>query len=128
VGTNYFQFENEENEVKNICTGIFGYGNAARNSARVLLFALVGLAVTGIASAQANTDLRFKDGIGVIPVTGVAANGAVNLNVVRGVNPGAPWRITSRSPPSQRKRYRNKRESERSCHPLLWARGHSYRP
>jgi hypothetical protein len=70
-------------------------GGAVRNIVRVLLLALVALAVTGIASAQTNTDLRFKGGIGVIPVTGVAANGAVNLNVVRGVNPGAPWRISS---------------------------------
>ena len=37
--------------------------------------------------------MRFKGGIGVIPVTGVAANGTVTLNVVRGVSPGAPWRI-----------------------------------
>jgi hypothetical protein len=76
-------------------TGNFGYGNAVRNSVRVLLFALVALAVTGIAFAEDNTELRFKSGIGVIPVTGVAANGAVNLNVVRGVNPGSPWRIAS---------------------------------
>jgi hypothetical protein len=93
---NYFQsFENEENEVKNNHTGYFGYRNAVRNSVRVLLFALVALAVTGIAFAENDTDLRFKGGIGVIPVTGVAANGTVNLNIVRGINPGAPWRITS---------------------------------
>ena len=73
-----------------------GYqGRAARNIVRMLLSALVAVAVTGIASAQNNTDLRFKGAIGVIPVTGVAANGTVNLNVVRGVSPGAPWRITS---------------------------------
>jgi hypothetical protein len=62
-----------------------------------LLVALIALAVAGIASAQNNTDndtfLKFKSGIGVIPVTGVAANGTVNLNLVRGVSPGAPWRI-----------------------------------
>jgi hypothetical protein len=61
-----------------------------------LLIALVTLATSCIASAQDNADalVKFKGGIGVIPVTGVAANGTVNLNVVRGVPPGAPWRIT----------------------------------
>jgi hypothetical protein len=61
--------------------------------ARGVLVALVAMAITGIASAQENTDLKFRGAIGVIPVTGVAANGAVNLNVVRGVNPAGPWRI-----------------------------------
>jgi hypothetical protein len=60
---------------------------------RGLLVALVALAIAGIASAQENGDLIFRGAIGVIPVTGVAANGAVNLNVVRGVNPAGPWRI-----------------------------------
>jgi hypothetical protein len=61
-----------------------------------LLAVLVTLATSCIASAQDNADtlVKFKGGIGVIPVTGVAANGTVNLNVVRGVSPGAPWRIT----------------------------------
>ena len=89
------KFKNKENEVKNNCTENFGHGSTVRNTGRVLLLALVALAVTGIASAQTNTDLRFKGGIGVIPVTGVAANGTVNLNVVRGVNPGSPWRIAA---------------------------------
>jgi hypothetical protein len=57
----------------------------------VVLVALVALA--GIASAQENSDLKFRGGIGVIPVTGVSATGSVNLNVVRGVNPAGPWRI-----------------------------------
>ena len=60
---------------------------------RGLAVALVALAFTSIVSAQNNGDLKFKGGIGVIPVTGVAANGTVNLNVVRGVNPAGPWRI-----------------------------------
>jgi hypothetical protein len=60
---------------------------------RGLLVALVALAIAGIAAAQENTDLTFRGAIGVIPVTGVAAGGAVNLNVVRGVNPAGPWRI-----------------------------------
>lgn len=72
------------------------YGSAAGKVSRVLLIALVALAATGLATAQDNADLKFKGGIGVIPVTGVnAATGAVNLNVVRGINPGAPWRIAA---------------------------------
>lgn len=70
-------------------------GGAMRNVVRVLFLGLVAFAVTGVASAQNNSDLRFKGAIGVIPVTGVAANGTVNLNVVRGVSPGAPWKISS---------------------------------
>ena len=66
---------------------------AAAATIRGLVVALVALAFTGIASAQNNGDLKFKGGIGVIPVTGVAANGTVNLNIVRGVNPAGPWRI-----------------------------------
>ena len=59
------------------------------------LIGTLALATCGIAAAQLDSDqnLKFKGAIGVIPVTGVAANGTVNLNVVRGVNPGAPWRI-----------------------------------
>lgn len=61
-----------------------------------LLLALLAVSAPRIASAQDSGDtlVTFKGGIGVIPVTGVAANGTVNLNVVRGVSPGAPWRIT----------------------------------
>jgi hypothetical protein len=66
---------------------------AAGAAVRGLVVALVALAFTGIASAQDNGNVKFKGGIGVIPVTGVAANGTVNLNVVRGVNPAGPWRI-----------------------------------
>lgn len=60
-----------------------------------LLALLAALALTGIASAQDDAALKFKGGIGVIPVTGVSATGAVNLNVVRGVNPAGPWRIAA---------------------------------
>lgn len=77
-------------------------GTAAQSIIRGLLVTLMALAVSGIATAQTNTDdtllaptLKFKGGIGVIPVTGVVANGTVNLNVVRGVSPGAPWRIAN---------------------------------
>jgi hypothetical protein len=62
---------------------------------RALLVALVALTTAGTATARDNSDttLRFRGGIGVIPVTGVAAGGTVNLNVVRGVSPAGPWRI-----------------------------------
>jgi len=50
---------------------------------------------TCIAFGQDETGLKFKGGIGVVPVTGVTANGAVNLNIVRGVPPGGPWRIAA---------------------------------
>jgi hypothetical protein len=53
------------------------------------------VATSGIVFAQDQTALNFKGGIGVIPVTGVSQTGAVNLNVVRGVAPGAPWRIAA---------------------------------
>jgi len=65
---------------------------AARAAVCGLLVTLV-LAVTGVASAQTTIDLKFRGGIGVIPVTGVSATGVGTLNVVRGVNPAGPWRI-----------------------------------
>jgi hypothetical protein len=72
---------------------MFRSSRAVRSMVGGLLVALVALAVTGIASAQESNDLKFRGGIGVIPVTGVAADGSVNLNIVRGVNPAGPWRI-----------------------------------
>jgi len=75
--------------VNNNRNGNLRYSGAVR----VLLMALVAITGVGIASAQESLRLTFKDAIGVIPVTGVAANGAPNLNVIRGVSPGAPWRI-----------------------------------
>ncbi|HEY2468187.1 MAG TPA: hypothetical protein VGI45_10185 [Terracidiphilus sp.] len=60
------------------------------SAALVALIALVGVCA---ASAQEKTDLKFRGGIGVIPVTGVAANGLPALNIVRGINPAGPWRI-----------------------------------
>jgi hypothetical protein len=60
------------------------------------LFVAISLFTTShVVFAQDETPLKFKSGIGVIPVTGVAATGAVNLNIVRGVSPGAPWRIAA---------------------------------
>jgi hypothetical protein len=79
--------------VNNNRSGKSHNSKADRTMVRGLLVALVALAIAGIASAQENEDLIFRGAIGVIPVTGVAANGAVNLNVVRGVNPAGPWRI-----------------------------------
>jgi hypothetical protein len=86
--------------VNNNSSKKFLRGRAAQRMMAGLLVALVALAVSGIATARSNANddtdqLRFKGGIGVIPVTGVAANGTINLNVVRGVPPGAPWRIAN---------------------------------
>jgi hypothetical protein len=66
----------------------------ARTLVSVLALAMIALSAVA-AFAQDDIDLKFKGGIGVIPVTGVAANGTVNLNVVRGVSPGGPWRIAA---------------------------------
>ena len=77
----------------------FGNFISTRNTVRGLVLALATLVISGTVSAQVNNNaaqeatLKFRGGIGVIPVTGVAANGAANLNVVRGVTPGAPCRI-----------------------------------
>jgi hypothetical protein len=94
VSSELFKHTNKENNVDNNHRGIIRNGGTARKMVRGLLLALLAVGITSIASAQSNTDeLKFKGGIGVIPVTGVAANGTVNLNVVRGVPPGSPWRI-----------------------------------
>ena len=74
-------------------SGKFWNGRASGATIRGLVVALVALACTSIAWGQDNVDVKFKGGVGVIPVTGVAATGAVNLNIVRGVNPAGPWRI-----------------------------------
>jgi hypothetical protein len=89
--------------VENNRSGNFRRGTVAGSMVCGLLVALVALVATGTASAQNNWDntfnvepsLRFEGGIGVNPVTGVAANGTVNLNVVRGVSPAGPWRIAA---------------------------------
>jgi hypothetical protein len=87
--------KNLSQQVNNNRSGRFQNGRAAGATIRGLVVALVALAFTGIAAAQDNVDLKFKGGIGVIPVTGVAPNGTVNLNIVRGVNPAGPWRIAA---------------------------------
>lgn len=77
----------------NLYSKYIAHGRAKSTASR-LVIALVALSLTPILSAQDVGTLKFKGGIGVIPVTGVnAATGAVNLNVVRGVNPAGPWRI-----------------------------------
>lgn len=73
----------------------FSESRAARNVISALLLAVTIVTTTCIASAQDDPTLKFKGGIGVVPVTGVAANGAVTLNIVRGVSPGGPWRIAA---------------------------------
>lgn len=78
------------------CSAKFLNGRAYTTIAFGLLLALV-LGVAGVASAQESTNLKFRGGIGVIPVTGVAANGSATLNVVRGINPAGPWRIADLS-------------------------------
>lgn len=85
--------KNVSQQVNNNRSGIIRNYRTAGAAMRGLVVALVALAFTGIAGAQDNVDVKFKGGIGVIPVTGVAANGTVNLNIVRGVNPAGPWRI-----------------------------------
>jgi hypothetical protein len=72
-----------------------GNKNAGRTLARVLLVALLVVAAAGVAAAQDSSVLVFKGGIGVQPITGVSATGAVNLNLVRGVSPAGPWRIAA---------------------------------
>ena len=63
---------------------------------------LLAVGIVGQVSARERDLLaRFEGGIGVVPVSGAAgpvnADGTfpnVRLNVVRGVSPGGPWRIT----------------------------------
>jgi hypothetical protein len=81
--------------MKNNSNGRFSGRSVAWNVVSAGLVAVMFLATTGIVSAQDQTALNFKGGIGVIPVAGVSQTGAVNLNVVRGVAPGAPWRIVA---------------------------------
>ncbi|HMK28742.1 MAG TPA: hypothetical protein VK473_03590 [Terriglobales bacterium] len=80
--------------MKNYRIGKLWTGGAADSLRRGLLVALLALTITGVAAAQYSDDaLRFKGGIGVINVVGQNSDLTVKLNVVRGVNPGAPWRI-----------------------------------
>src|SRR5262245_14889354 len=60
---------------------------------------MMGLFLAALVVPAGNADdslLSFDGGIGVDPVSGIAANGAPAANVVRGVGPGgAPWRIAN---------------------------------
>jgi hypothetical protein len=80
--------------VKEIRSVKFSQGRPARNVISALLLAIT-IVTTCAAMAQDESALRFKGGIGVVPVTGVAANGVATLNIVRGVSPGGPWRIAA---------------------------------
>jgi hypothetical protein len=70
-----------------------GFGGWKSTMTYLVVLAVVSIAAAGVAFAQENNDVEFRGGIGVIPVTGVAGTGGVNLNIVRGVAPGNPWRI-----------------------------------
>src|ERR1700760_3066541 len=85
-----------ENDVNKNCSAKLYNGRACKTIACGFLLALL-LGVAGMASAQESTSLKFRGAIGVIPVTGVAANGIATLNVVRAVNPAGPWRIADLS-------------------------------
>ena len=70
----------------------------ARNLRLGMLLALSVLAFTSMTFAQTaiqDTALTFKGAIGVINVIGQNADASVRLNTVRGVNPAAPWVISS---------------------------------
>jgi hypothetical protein len=62
-----------------------------------LLAPLLALLIASSAMAE-DTFLKFKGGIGVIPVSSVGSTGAAVANVVRGIQPaGQPWRIAALS-------------------------------
>jgi len=88
---------NKENVMQKNLIKNFVNSKVTRSMMGAVLITVLALALNSTAWAQAANDgaLRFKGGIGVIPVTGVAANGTVNLNTVRGVAPGGPWRIAA---------------------------------
>jgi hypothetical protein len=51
-------------------------------------------AVAPLAATGNDALVKFRGGIGVDPVSSIAANGTVMPNIVRGVSPpGQPWRI-----------------------------------
>jgi hypothetical protein len=87
-------FNNKGEKMKEIRNARFSKCGTGRHVTSRLLLAIA-LMTTCIAFAEDENVLKFKGGIGVVPVTGVAANGAVSLNIVRGVSPGGPWRIAA---------------------------------
>ncbi len=71
---------------------------AARTLRLGVVLAFPVLALITIGNAQdRDASLRFQGGIGVINVIGQNADASVKLNVVRGVNPAAPWVISALS-------------------------------
>ena len=89
---------NKENEVTNTRTNQTRTGVVARNLRLGMLLALSVLAFTSMTFAQTavnDASLTFQGGIGVINVIGQNADATIKLNVVRGVNPAGPWRISS---------------------------------
>ena len=70
-----------------------GFRNLSKKALALGLL-LVALAPLSAIGDQDHTLVRFKGGIGVDPVSSVAANGTVNRNTVRGISPpGQIWRI-----------------------------------
>lgn len=69
--------------------------SGTRRNVKSGLLLAIAMMTTCIAFAQDEIGLKFKGAIAVVPVAGVAANGAVTLNIVRGVAPGGPWRIAA---------------------------------
>jgi len=78
-------------QIRNTDFSKCGSGRIVRSG----LLLAIAIMTTCIAFAQDENGLKFKGGIGVVPVTGVTTNGVVNLNIVRGVSPGGPWRIAA---------------------------------
>jgi len=73
-------------------------GVVAGNLRLGMLLALSVLAFTSMSFAQTaiqDAPLTFKGGIGVVNVIGQNADSSIRLNTVRGVNPAAPWVISS---------------------------------
>ena len=81
----------KNNRIANVRTGV------ARNLRLGVLLALSVLAFTSMTFAQTAVQdtVAFKGAIGVINVIGQNADSSVRLNTVRGVNPAAPWVISS---------------------------------
>jgi len=87
-------------QVNNTRTKETRTGVVAGNLRLGMLLALSVLAFTSMSFAQTaiqDAPLTFKGGIGVVNVIGQNADSSIRLNTVRGVNPAAPWVISSLS-------------------------------
>ena len=80
--------------MKNSCMAKMWTRGAALTLRLGSLLALSLLTFTGISSAQ-GPPLRFQGGIGVDNVIGQNPDLTIKQNVVRGVNPAAPWVIAA---------------------------------